>query len=234
MTQTDRPAPAAPDLTTTTDRHGRDDPPRRRRRHAPRPRDDRLHDLVHRPLRLGQEHHRPPAGDRAAETRPQGRGARRRRRAHAPVEGPRLQQGGPRHQHPPHRLGVRGPVAQRRGGDRAPPSARIARSATRSEPTSAASSRSTWRRRCEVLADRDVKGLYRKAMAGEIKGFTGVDDPYEAPLNPEVVCHSDGSETRGAVGRQGACQAGGAGLQPAGCLTARRSPTRPGPELRWS
>jgi len=32
-------------------------------------------------------------------------------------------------------------------------------------------------------------------MAGEIKGFTGVDDPYEAPLNPEVVCHTDGSET---------------------------------------
>ena len=47
----------------------------------------------------------------------------------------------------------------------------------------------------EVLADRDVKGPYRKAMAGEIKGFTGVDDPYEEPLNPEVVCHSDGSET---------------------------------------
>jgi adenylylsulfate kinase len=32
-------------------------------------------------------------------------------------------------------------------------------------------------------------------MAGEIKGFTGVDDPYEPPLNPEVVCHTDGSET---------------------------------------
>jgi adenylyl-sulfate kinase len=47
----------------------------------------------------------------------------------------------------------------------------------------------------EVLADRDVKGLYRKAMAGEIKGFTGVDDPYEAPLNPEVVCKTDGSES---------------------------------------
>jgi adenylyl-sulfate kinase len=47
----------------------------------------------------------------------------------------------------------------------------------------------------DVLAERDVKGLYKKAMAGEIKGFTGVDDPYEEPLNPEVVCHSDGSET---------------------------------------
>ena len=47
----------------------------------------------------------------------------------------------------------------------------------------------------EVLADRDVKGLYRKAMAGEIQNFTGVNDPYEAPLDPEVICHTDGSET---------------------------------------
>lgn len=42
-----------------------------------------------------------------------------------------------------------------------------------------------------VLADRDVKGLYKKALAGEIKGFTGVDDPYEPPDNPEVVFDSD-------------------------------------------
>jgi len=46
-----------------------------------------------------------------------------------------------------------------------------------------------------VLADRDVKGLYKKALAGEIKNFTGVDDPYEPPLNPEVTCYSDGRET---------------------------------------
>jgi adenylylsulfate kinase len=39
----------------------------------------------------------------------------------------------------------------------------------------------------EAAIERDVKGLYRKALAGEIKGFTGVDDPYEPPLNPEVV-----------------------------------------------
>ncbi len=38
----------------------------------------------------------------------------------------------------------------------------------------------------EVCERRDVKGLYAKARAGEIKGFTGVDDPYEPPLNPEV------------------------------------------------
>ncbi len=43
----------------------------------------------------------------------------------------------------------------------------------------------------EVLAERDVKGLYKKAMAGEIKNFTGIDDPYEEPLNPEIVIESD-------------------------------------------
>jgi adenylyl-sulfate kinase len=43
----------------------------------------------------------------------------------------------------------------------------------------------------EVVAGRDVKGLYKKAMAGEIPQFTGVSDPYEPPLHPEVVVHSD-------------------------------------------
>jgi adenylylsulfate kinase len=38
---------------------------------------------------------------------------------------------------------------------------------------------------------RDVKGLYKKARAGEIKGFTGVDDPYEEPVNPEVICETE-------------------------------------------
>ncbi len=42
----------------------------------------------------------------------------------------------------------------------------------------------------EVCEARDVKGLYAKARAGEIKGFTGIDDPYEVPTNPEVVCES--------------------------------------------
>jgi len=39
----------------------------------------------------------------------------------------------------------------------------------------------------EECARRDVKGLYAKAFAGEITGFTGVDDPYEVPENPELV-----------------------------------------------
>ncbi|MBI2167535.1 MAG: adenylyl-sulfate kinase [Candidatus Omnitrophica bacterium] len=38
---------------------------------------------------------------------------------------------------------------------------------------------------------RDVKGLFKKARAGEITGFTGVDDPYEEPLHPEVVCDTE-------------------------------------------
>jgi len=42
----------------------------------------------------------------------------------------------------------------------------------------------------EVLAERDVKGLYRKALAGEIGQFTGVSDPYEPPLAPEVTIRS--------------------------------------------
>ena len=42
-----------------------------------------------------------------------------------------------------------------------------------------------------VCEERDVKGLYEKARKGEIKGFTGIDDPYEAPLNPEVECRTD-------------------------------------------
>lgn len=43
----------------------------------------------------------------------------------------------------------------------------------------------------DALAARDPKGLYRKALAGEIKGFTGIDDPYEEPLAPEVVVFTD-------------------------------------------
>jgi adenylyl-sulfate kinase len=41
-----------------------------------------------------------------------------------------------------------------------------------------------------VCADRDVKGMYAKAFAGEIQNFTGVSDPYEDPEEPEIVCHT--------------------------------------------
>lgn len=43
----------------------------------------------------------------------------------------------------------------------------------------------------EICEARDVKGLYEKARAGQIKQFTGIDDPYEPPLLPDVECHTD-------------------------------------------
>jgi adenylylsulfate kinase len=47
----------------------------------------------------------------------------------------------------------------------------------------------------DALVERDVKGLYKKAIAGEIKNFTGVSDPYEEPLSPELVVETH-RETR--------------------------------------
>ncbi len=46
----------------------------------------------------------------------------------------------------------------------------------------------------EVCERRDIKGLYKRARAGELKGFTAIDDPYEAPLEPDVECRT-GLET---------------------------------------
>jgi adenylylsulfate kinase len=43
----------------------------------------------------------------------------------------------------------------------------------------------------EVCEDRDPKGLYQKARKGELKGFTGIDDPYEPPQNPELVLKTE-------------------------------------------
>ena len=48
----------------------------------------------------------------------------------------------------------------------------------------------------EVCEVRDPKDLYQKARAGKIQGFTGIDDPYEPPLSPEVVCDTDRESTR--------------------------------------
>ena len=43
----------------------------------------------------------------------------------------------------------------------------------------------------ELCIKRDVKEMYKKAMAGEIKGFTGIDDPYEEPENPELMVETE-------------------------------------------
>ena len=53
----------------------------------------------------------------------------------------------------------------------------------------------------ETCAKRDVKGLYQKAFAGEIKEFTGVSDPYEAPENPEVLCDTENEMVEECVGK---------------------------------
>lgn len=45
----------------------------------------------------------------------------------------------------------------------------------------------------ETCIRRDVKGMYKKALAGELKNFTGIDDPYESPANPELVIETEGT-----------------------------------------
>lgn len=52
-----------------------------------------------------------------------------------------------------------------------------------------------------VCEERDVKGMYARARAGELAHFTGVDDPYEAPLNPEVECRTDLETLEESVGK---------------------------------
>jgi len=51
----------------------------------------------------------------------------------------------------------------------------------------------------EVCMQRDIKGMYVKALAGEIKDFTGVDDPYEEPENPELVLDTDKESVKESV-----------------------------------
>jgi adenylylsulfate kinase-like enzyme len=52
----------------------------------------------------------------------------------------------------------------------------------------------------EIAEHRDPKGLYKKALAGEITGFTGVDDPYEAPENPELHIDTESEDPEASLG----------------------------------
>ena len=65
----------------------------------------------------------------------------------------------------------------------------------------------------DVVIDRDVKGMYKKAIAGEIPNFTGISDPFEAPENPDIHVHTD-QETVGRIGADHSRQARRAGLHP--------------------
>jgi adenylyl-sulfate kinase len=53
----------------------------------------------------------------------------------------------------------------------------------------------------EVLIERDVKGLYKKALSGEIKQFTGISDPYESPVSPELTIDSSSESIESSVTR---------------------------------
>jgi adenylyl-sulfate kinase len=53
----------------------------------------------------------------------------------------------------------------------------------------------------DTLKDRDPKGLYEKALSGEIKNFTGVSDPYEAPDKPEVIVETAGEDIETSLNR---------------------------------
>jgi sulfate adenylyltransferase len=46
----------------------------------------------------------------------------------------------------------------------------------------------------EICEQRDTKGMYARARRGEIKGFTGIDDPYEPPVNPEITLQTTTSD----------------------------------------
>lgn len=52
-----------------------------------------------------------------------------------------------------------------------------------------------------VCEERDVKGLYKRARAGEIKNFTGISDPYEPPTDPELECRTDLETLEESVGK---------------------------------
>ncbi|QOY84986.1 adenylyl-sulfate kinase [Paludibaculum fermentans] len=52
-----------------------------------------------------------------------------------------------------------------------------------------------------ICEQRDVKGLYRRARTGELKGMTGIDDPYEPPVEPEVECRTDLNAVEACVGQ---------------------------------
>ena len=158
----------------------------------------RLHPLVHRALGRRQDHDRPPRRPGARGARQDRRVPRRRHRPHAPLEGPRVLEGGPRHEHRAHRLGRLPADAARRRRHRRRDlalrgdAAEGARHGRGVRPVRRGVRQGVGRR----VRARDVKGLYAKAFAGEIKGFTGVDDPYEEPVAPEIVAQHRGAPRR--------------------------------------
>ena len=75
-----------------------------------------------------------------------------------------------------------------------------------------------------VCEGRDPKGLYAKARAGELRGFTGVDDPYEAPASPELVLDTGALDVESCVAEVVAALADG-GIVPYETLQSRARET---------
>ena len=159
--------------------------------------------LVHGPVRRRQVDHRQPGREEAPRAGPAHLPARRRQRPPRPEQGPRLHRRRPGREHPPRRRG-------READGRRRPHRPRRRSSRRSAPSG------TWRARwsprgefIEVFVDtplgvaeqRDPKGLYSKARRGELKNFTGIDSPYEAPEAPEI--RIDTTRGAGGLGRAG-------------------------------
>ena len=130
-------------------------------------------------------------GDQPARGGPPGAVAGWRRAAPRPVPGPGLQRRGPRGERAPGGRGRLPVGGGRRRGRGLPDLALRRRPRRRSEPATPSTGCRSWRssspRPPEICEERDPKGLWARARAGELKGFTGVDDPYEAPEAPELA-----------------------------------------------
>jgi sulfate adenylyltransferase/3'-phosphoadenosine 5'-phosphosulfate synthase len=86
----------------------------------------------------------------------------------------------------------------------------------------------------DTLIARDLKGLYKKALAGELQGVTGVNDPYEQPEKPDLVCDTDAESVEESVAKVMALLEERGYIPAAGAATARRRGAReavPGPSV---
>ena len=164
--------------------------------------------LVHRPFRRRQVDDRQPGRAEAARARRAHDAARRRQRAPRPQQGSGLHRRRPRREHPPRRRS--GAADDRRRPHRADCSFispfRAERRLVREIAAEGEFLEIFVDAPLETAIARDPKGLYKRALAGEIKNFTGVDQPYEAPEAPELRLNSaeDSPEAFGRSGRQGA------------------------------
>ena len=151
-----------------------------------------LRRLVHWLVGLGQITLAAMLAAELARARRACRDARRRRGAHAPLQGPRLL--ARRIATPTSAASASWPSSSRGRGACAMTAAISPYSDIRDEqraPQIGDSVEVYCSCPIQALSARDAKGLYKKALAGEIKHFTGVDDPYEAPDDADVVVHTD-------------------------------------------